>query len=536
MKGESMKKKDNDRIINDETMYDYFHNLSENLPDFLRVKRKDERGKRAWQKSLTSYNFEQIYETRKALYSESEVCSELCMMDDILHIFQEYFQIPGIDRLLVNNYGALENDIFLEYDGESGAPKRIREHYKHQYRNVYLGSVFMLDYGFLDAMTNCIMQSHTIVASYIKAQTEGDETAVKRVLYQSYFISAMFHDIGYPLDFFMRKVKQIHKYAPFYKIISSNVKEEFAELRASLAGSLLFELVSGEKIEEKYNRNDHGCLSALSFLLNFYSTGSIFTLDEKERCMVEMAALAIYRHTDKLKNDYIVFEEDPLSYLVRLCDDLQEWERFLLNINEKHNYLKCAKCGGIVHAKGNIYECGCGARYEKITDIINKKVNYLSLCNHLLLDYDEREKELEIYLEFDPYKQIEVLLDDYVAVIKRKKDLDIVKNYLKFQKFMPKVRLRENLSNNPINLIHDFLEQEEITLEQLNEEGFPWNDYGNGKMKEFLNKLEDYENKDEREKEFGGRLESDVFGYGRNAIKFVEEYLGQIHSVMKARG
>lgn len=106
---------------------------------------------------------------------------------------------------------------------------------------MYLGSVFMLDYGFLDAMTDCIMQSHTIVASYIKAQTEGDETAVKRVLYQSCFISAMFHDIGYPLDFFMRKVKQIHKYAPFYKIISSNVKEEFAELRASLAGSLLFE-------------------------------------------------------------------------------------------------------------------------------------------------------------------------------------------------------------------------------------------------------------------------------------------------------
>ncbi len=73
-------------------------------------------------------------------------------------------------------------------------------------------------------------------------------------------------------------------------------------------------------------------------------------------------------------------------------------------------------------------------------------------------------------------------------------------------------------------------------MEQLNEEDFPWNDYGNGKMKEFLDKLEDYENKDKREKEFGGRLESDMFGYGRNAIKFVEEYLGQIHSVMKARG
>ena len=78
----------------------------------------------------------------------------------------------------MNNYGALENDIFLEYDGESGVPKRIREHYKHQYRNVYLGSVLMLDYDFLDAMTECILQSNTILSSYVKAQTEADEAAV----------------------------------------------------------------------------------------------------------------------------------------------------------------------------------------------------------------------------------------------------------------------------------------------------------------------------------------------------------------------
>ncbi len=536
MKGESMNKKGNVRTMNDERMYDYFHNLLENMPVFLKAGKKKEKKGRAWQKSLTSYNFEQIYETRKAIYSEVEVCNELCMMDDILHIFQEYFHIPGIDRLLVNNYGALENDIFLEYDGESGVPKRIREHYKHQYRNVYLGSVLMLDYGFLDAMTKCILQSNTILSSYVKAQTEADEAAVKRVLYQSYFIGAMFHDIGYPLDFFMRKVKQIHKYAPFYKIISSNVKEEFAELRASLAGSLLFELVSGEKIEEKYNRNDHGCLSALSFLLNFYSAGSIFSLDEKERCMVEMAALAIYRHTDKLENDYMVFEEDPLSYLVRLCDDLQEWERFLLLINEKHNYLKCAKCGCIVQSEGRIYECGCGAKYEKITDITNKKVNYISLCNQLQLDYNEEKKELEVYLEFDSYKQIEILLDDYCAVEKRKSDLDKVKKYLQFQKFMPKIRLRENLSNNPVELIEDFLEQKGVSLEEIKEEvekGGKWNKHGTDKMWDFLKELECYQEKEKKENKFGKRLESDMLVYGRNAVEFVEKNLGQIHSLMK---
>lgn len=531
-----MKKRESVRIINDERMYDYFHNLLEEGLDFLESGKKDEKKGRAWQKSLTSYNFEQIYETRRAIYSEKEVCNELCMMDDILHIFQKYFCIPGIDRLLVNNYGALENDIFLEYDGESGAPKRIREHYKHQYRNVYLGSVLLLEYGFLDAMTNCIMTSNTIIASYVKTQTQGDEKAIRRILYQSYFVSAMFHDIGYPLDFFMRKVKQIHKYAPFYKIISSSVKEEFTELRASLANSLLFELVPEVKIEEKYNENDHGCLSALSFLLNFYSTGSIFSLNEEERCMVEMAALAIYRHTDTLGNDYMIFEEDPLSYLVRLCDDLQEWERFLLLINEKHNYLKCTECGSIIRSKDLIYQCGCGIRYEKITDIANKKVNYISLCNRLQMDFDEEKKELEIYLEFDYYKQIEILLDDYCAVNKRKKDLEVVKNYLRFQKFMPKVRLKENLSNNPVELIHDYLEQEGISLEQLKEKvqrENRWNQHGTKKMLEFLERLETYREKDKRVKDLGGRLENDVLGFGKNAVEFVEEYLGQIHSIMK---
>lgn len=41
-----MKKRDGVRIINDEAMYDYFHDLSENMPDILRVKGKSEkRGK-----------------------------------------------------------------------------------------------------------------------------------------------------------------------------------------------------------------------------------------------------------------------------------------------------------------------------------------------------------------------------------------------------------------------------------------------------------------------------------------------------------
>lgn len=527
------------QIINDEAMYGYFHELKNDKLNFLRKGKNQDKKESVWQRSLTSYNFEQIYETRQAVYSEEEVCNELCMMDDILYIFQTYFWIPGIDRLLVNNYCALENDIFLEYDGRTGLPKKIREHYKHQYRNAYLGSILLLEYDFLDAMTQCILMSNSMVASYIKSQIGLEESDIKRTLYLGYFISSMFHDIGYPLDFFMRKVRQIHQYAPFYKIISSNVKTEFVELKAALAGSLLFELIDGERIEEKYYRNDHGCLSAISFLLNFYTSGSIFALDDADRCVIEISALAIYKHTDYLENNYMIFEDDPLAYMVRLCDDLQEWERFLLVINDKHNYLKCADCGSLIKPQGRQYQCDCGVKYEKITDIANKKVNYISLCNELRLCYDREKRKLEIEFEFDDYKQIEILMDDYCAVKKRKDDLEKVKNYLTFQKYMPSVCLKDNLSNNPPLLINHFLEKKGIDLEKLWQEfrsNKVWNDWGTKKLKEFIDEVESYlVDMDGMLKEtFGEKIESDVLICEKNAVEFVEKYLGQIHTVMKS--
>ena len=66
----------------------------------------------------------------------------------------------------------------------------------------------------------------------------------------------------------------------------------------------------------------------------------------------------------------------------------------------------------------------------------------------------------------------------------------------------PKIKLRENLSNNPIDLIYDFLEQEGISLEQLKKEETSWNDDGKKKMSEFLKELGQYREKEEREKFF----------------------------------
>jgi hypothetical protein len=56
-----------------------------------------------------------------------------------------------------------------------------------------------------------------------------------------------------------------------------------------------------------------------------------------------MSAVAIYKHTDKFTDaNRMVFGLDPISYLLRICDDMQEWQRFMVLIEDTHNYLMCS--------------------------------------------------------------------------------------------------------------------------------------------------------------------------------------------------
>ena len=65
--------------------------------------------------------------------------------------------------MLASNYSGIETDIFLEYNSKDGTPKRTRDHYKHQFRNAYLGSVLLLDYGFLDVIKKSIDDSKDVI-------------------------------------------------------------------------------------------------------------------------------------------------------------------------------------------------------------------------------------------------------------------------------------------------------------------------------------------------------------------------------------
>lgn len=90
------------------------------------------------------------------IYNKEEAAQEVCLIENVYEILTRFVGIKGMEHLLVNNYAAIENGIFLEHSAE-GVPKRIREHYKHQFRNAYLGLLLLKDFHFDDCITDCVM-------------------------------------------------------------------------------------------------------------------------------------------------------------------------------------------------------------------------------------------------------------------------------------------------------------------------------------------------------------------------------------------
>lgn len=525
--------------INDESMYQYFQDTAKNIFQAFSEEIRPYVPMRPTRDAIVG-----IYKSLGVLYSPKEVEEEVCLIDNVLEILNRYVRIEGMENLLINNYAVIENAIFLEHSS-AGTPKRIREHYKHQFRNAYLGLLMLDEMKFGDCIETCLMKENNEYACYImdcirQDQEDGVQSetrhVLKEVIYKSYFTAALFHDVGYPLAYYFRVSEEIQNFSPFFKIINPGIKTEFSELKALLNNSLLFRTVDAGEIKKKYEDNDHGCLSAVSFLMNFYFSGSIYSLGKgkKNRCIVEMAAVAIYKHTNKYDGNHrMIFSSDPISYLLRICDDMQEWQRFMVLIEDTHNYLLCSACGQIIRPEAEDqreYGCGCGKQFRKITGHENKKVNYVDLCDYLLFSCSSEDHRIAVDFHYDYYRQIELLLSDYQSAAYRTKGLEELQIMLKCQKYIPEIELRYFLSNNPVKLIQKMIEESSKSPEDISK----WiDDMDDGKRKQNLLKFyKEYEQAlPDAEKSYGNEIEKDAVRYGGKVREFVERYLGEIYQV-----
>lgn len=540
--------------INDTEMYDYFEKLL--------YGGKNKNGlKKAWKKEispqeygLTEKNIHSILGSKELLYGKEDAKRQICLLEGMQKFLHEYVGIEGLEELLVNNYGTIENSIFFEHDA-CGNPVNIREHAKHQMKNAFLGSVLLLEFDLLKNVSETVYQAKGSAARYLLSQAEqlylekngkkaeiGSEDYRQKILdrlegwsYKIFMVSSMLHDIGYPLEFYLRSAQTLADYPPYLKILSPTVKAEFAEIKALLLESQLFRQVDHKEIKEKYAVNNHGVLSAVSLLMHFYYGGKIYSMNTEDRCIIEMSAIAIYRHTDRFQNGFrMVYQEDPISYMVRLCDDLQEWNRFRLLINDKHNYLQCSNCGKILLEEEREYQCtGCDCKYEKITQINNRKVNYICLCDSLSIE--TVGGHIKITFSFDLMKQLEILLDDYTAVIKSRGDLGKVENLLKDQSMVPAIEIDYFLSNNPVCIIEKMIMNGSKSWDAADKRISEWLEkQGEGKKKDYLKAFyRDFLEK-RGENPFGKEVENNVLCYETEVQDYVKKNYGEIYSIYNA--
>ena len=518
--------------INDDNMYQYFEELIYGSESKLK--------KRGWKKTrpleeygLTNHDVSSLLGSRSLLYNRKDSAKQLCAMETIQTFLHEYIGIDGLEELWINNYGVIENNIFLEHD-RYGKSAHIREHAKHQMKNAYLGSVLLLECGYVKDMAQNIYEAEGSVTRYLVQQAWNVAVEESQVLqkleewsYKIFMLSSLLHDIGYPLEHFLRSAKELADYPPYLKILSPTVKTDFSEIKAHLLGSQLFKLIDNRLIKEKYEANNHGVLSAVSFLMHFYYGGRVHSLSREERCILEMTAIAIYRHTDRFKDGFrMVYKKDPISYMVRLCDDLQEWDRFRIQISNKHNYLQCGKCGRILLESGGEYTCGsCGCQYTKVTQLNNQKVNYVCLCDELVI---EKGKKVKLQMKFNLMKQFEVLLDDYTAVVKTAGDMEKVMELMEDQSFSMKLELKYFVSNNPYAIIEQMIKEagkNEADIQAwIDGQSVP-------ERKQNLDRFFQNYKAGRKKNPFGGELERNKLKYEDKVREFVKEYYGEVYSL-----
>ncbi len=294
-------------------------------------------------------------------------------------------------------------------------------------------------------------------------------------------ISALFHDISYPICFFLNMRRRVGQYLPAMNVFTNNVEADIDRIVSILQPSLLFTLVSESEIRANLAKNqkkyDHGVFSSIALLLSYYESGRIHQLSIDKQIALELASLAIYNHNfsyyinDPDKKDYYrpVFQQNPISYLLKICDDMQEWDRRYFELSEENEFTFCPTClSPIVRIKKyndgekvtNMF-CACDKKTYKNSQPFPARNMYIVTTCKTLDVLKTKSSDLIFKLN---YSLLHLLYMSYISTsysVYRTKELSKLKVLLLNQKFfdndqdknkIKNIYIDYTMSNNPVFL------------------------------------------------------------------------------------
>lgn len=430
-------------------------------------------------------------------------------------IIRDYLAIPQLEKMFDEDYFNFEWDMHVGVNFTEHRNDYQRDHFVHEIRDMYSMLILLDEYGFFDAcfdilrdktaskisrfvcgkFNNYLMNKsgnysllERICPKVMESLTSDDSASnkakkrcstiedyaatyfYKYVIYASSMMAALFHDMGYPICHFLNVRNRISEYNPTLYMFTHNDIESFDHIASLLGSSLLFTIVSPAEIKKamqfdgkKYN---HGAYSAIAFLMQFYNSGIIFSLPEEKQCAIEIAAVAIYNHTvtfrilkDKSTENFYqpVFQQNPIAFLLRLCDDLQEWGRRYFEFSHQSDIPFCGKCftPSVFHhddENGMVkYSCLCSTKNDlsnsfnsfRRYQFFNRKLYLVTTSEYMYSDLIEVKSKksskpktvLRFKINYDYYKLLNITRINPTYAKFRLSELNNLKRLVKNQDF-----------------------------------------------------------------------------------------------------
>lgn len=335
---------------------------------------------------------------------------------------EQYVNIDGMHELFRSSFFYFEWMMHLEYMQDKHDYSYYRDHYLHQIRNLYEMFLFLENAGlWVDCMEIYRQRGNlaaNLMADSVREQlrlwkggerfeileqcpfSSPEEWCYHYIIFSTAIVSSLVHDIGYPIAYMKRNLNKLQDFLPMSNLFMG-LENGVPRIKSLLSGSLLFQTVDNGEIIRRLDQDDHGTYSAVALLCQYYDNGKIFSLEPTQRMIIELSALVIYNHTlhyafqnrknfDRYQN---VFTDNPIAYLFRLCDDMQEWERVYFQITEKSSFFICDKCKAPMIRRKNkphkqdavpdkmyVYACACNG-FRHVSGINTVWFPYRRLIN-----------------------------------------------------------------------------------------------------------------------------------------------------------
>ncbi len=445
----------------------------------------------------TLEDIEEAYQTLKKVYGEHE--DDFCQVIKIASekFMGEYVGIKGIRQLFKSSYFYFEWMMHLEFSKNKHDYTYYRDHYVHQVRNMYEMFMLLRDASFEEICRDLYLKLDNKTAEMIRHSIDEEknrychayEIIQKKapgkleillygyLFYSATIIASLLHDIGYPIAYIGRTVKELGSFLPFSHIFLRE-SETISTIHATLQDSLLYGVVGQDEVANRVAARDHGALSAVVLLYKYYDSGELAALTPIKRAAIELGALMIYNHTLKYRNQgnkkspYYknVFEENPLSFLFRLCDDLQEWNRIYFDITERSNFFICGKCfmplikdDELIRANNNAavkgqkyYSCWCGkGNGRNVTTFAYRRLINIDVCEYI--KWKGNEAEASVKIQYDKGKLLQLVSFHSSFAMKRANGVWEIKQMLENQRKFPNMFVDFFISNNSIMIKSEIL-------------------------------------------------------------------------------